>query len=259
MGRSSVRSVPRQGDRGKANGDPASLAAPNAKMPVERLLPPAVIAELKGIVHKTPEITAKLAEEVDSRLGIARQYSLSRRRLLNYLRRLPRDKEPAKNQEDSVDRPAPAADWPDKLLHHRKRQVSVGSILDAVFGPLGKCAPELWERRTYLMLVGLVYERLATSEVELPTKELVSLAKVLAENRRVETRVREADEKTETEDAPTADPGALPPRFGEIVRQLYGTNFQQGSDGGNDKASEETTACVREDKVSPISLGRVKV
>lgn len=245
MARSSVRPVSKQGDRGKAKGDPASLPAPNTKMPVERLLPPAVIAELKGIVHKTPEITAKLAEEVDSRLGIARQYSLSRRRLLNYLRRLPRDNKPAEDQSDPVDRPASVDDWPDQLLSHRKRQVSVGAILDAVFGPLGKCAPELWERRTYLMLVGLVYERLATSEAELPTDELVSLAKVLAENRRVEARLRKAEGPAETGDSPTTDRGPLPQRFGEIVRQLYGTNFQQGSDGGNDKAPEETTACAR--------------
>ncbi len=245
MGRSSAKPLSKQGDRGKAKGDPAGLAAPNTRMPVERLLPSAVIAELTGIVQETPEITAKLAEQVDCRLGIARQYGLSRRRLLNYLRRLPRAHKPSEDQKDPVDRPAAVADWPDDLLRHRKRQVCVGSILDAVFGSLGKCAPELWERRTYLMLVGMVYERLATSEAELPNDELVSLAKVLAENRRVEARLREAEGPTETGDSPTADRGPLPPRFGEIVRQLYGTNFQQGSDGDNDKASEETTACVR--------------
>lgn len=70
-----------------------------------------------------------------------------------------------------------------KTADFRQRQVSVAAILDETFGELAKCDPDLWERRAYLMLIGLVYEKLATCESTLPTDELISLAKALAENR----------------------------------------------------------------------------
>ena len=47
-----------------------------------------------------------------------------------------------------------------KTAEFRRRQVSVAAILDETFGELAKCDPDLWERRAYLMLIGLVYEKL---------------------------------------------------------------------------------------------------
>ena len=123
-------------------------------------------------------------------------------------------------------------EWQAKLRARRERQVSVSSILDAAFGSLGKCNPDLWERRTYLMVVGMVYDRLAASEDEISTADLVALAKVLAEQRRSAARDRTDGRVVGNGDGP-ADPGAenpvrdgrLPDRFGDIVRQLYGTNL----------------------------------
>ena len=53
--------------------------------------------------------------------------------------------------------PEPAADdWGDKLNACRRRQQSVAAILDRTFGQWAESNPDLWERRAYLMLIGLV-------------------------------------------------------------------------------------------------------
>jgi hypothetical protein len=126
--------------------------------------------------------------------------------------------------------------WNGKMLAHRRRQASVAAILDRTFGQLAKCSPNLWERRAYLMLIGLVYERLATNEEEISTDELVSLAKVLAENRRAEARLREHPQPTDSAEPASPPTGELPERFTDVVRQVYGTNLQvpTGPDGKGD-------------------------
>jgi len=112
------------------------------------------------------------------------------------------------------------------VRRYRQRQASVASILDGLFGRLADCSPELWDRRAYLMLVGLVYERLALDEDEIPTEELVKLAKVLAENRRIEAKLQQTTKDPPPDDADEAADGALPDRLADVVRQVYGTNFQ---------------------------------
>ena len=114
----------------------------------------------------------------------------------------------------------------EQVRAHRRRQASVAALLDQTFGQWAECNPDLWERRAYLMLVGLVYERLATNEKELPTEELVTLAKILAENRRADSRVRDNHRAQKTDGASSPGTGELPDRFGDIVRQVYGTNLQ---------------------------------
>ncbi|MEK6799417.1 MAG: hypothetical protein AABZ12_10660 [Planctomycetota bacterium] len=111
-----------------------------------------------------------------------------------------------------------------KLEAHRERQAMVAKILDATFGQWASIHPDLWERRAYLMLVGMVYERLATSEAELSTSELVALAKALAENRRVEARA-EAKTRDDAENETPAEPAELPSGFGQVVRNVYGANW----------------------------------
>ena len=111
-----------------------------------------------------------------------------------------------------------------KVRAHRCRQASVASILNRTFGRFAKSNPELWERRAYLMLVGLMYERLAVNEKEISTDELTALSKALAEQRRAEAQAGDG-RGVETDHAENRD-GELPQDFAEIVRQVYGTNFQ---------------------------------
>lgn len=130
-----------------------------------------------------------------------------------------------KRRKRTVDSSPPETNdgWQVKVQAHRKRQASVAKILNRTFGRFAKSNPDLWERRAYLMMVGLMYQWLATNEKEVSTEELVSLSKVLAEQRRAEARSRGSGEK-ETE---TVGPGGeLPEDIGEAVKQVYGTNFQ---------------------------------
>ena len=71
-----------------------------------------------------------------------------------------------------------------------------------------------------------MYERLAVDEDEIPTEELVKLAKVLAENRRIEARLLETAKDAKSAEAPESTGGDLPDHLAEVVRQVYGTNFQ---------------------------------
>ena len=143
-----------------------------------------------------------------------------------------RTKKPTPTGGKTVDHNLPVAgnttggDWHHRLANHRRRQASVSSILDETFGQLAACSPDLWERRAYLMLVGLVYERLALHEDEISTEELISLSKALAENRRVELnqrKLRQGDDTTEVR--PSGDE-KLPKHFADSVRQVYGLDVE---------------------------------
>jgi len=127
---------------------------------------------------------------------------------------------------------APDAEWQKKAEEFRHRQESVAAILESAFGPLGKSNPDLWERRAYLLIVGMLYEKLATNEQEIETEELVSLSKTLADHRRVEHRVREGPATPdETDDAGESGEsgadlsGPLPEKINEMVRRVYGANL----------------------------------
>ncbi len=205
-----------------------SLAPSRSKarpVPVERLLPPAVIRELRGMTRSTAEITPAFAKTVDERFHITDRCGVTRRRLLNYLGRLKREGRPAGGSNGCEKSVRDGDPWQHRLSAHRRRQASVASILEATFGGMAECSPELWDRRAYLMLVGLVYERLATNEAEIPTEELVRLARVLAENRRAEVRACRKKIDETPDDVKPGSSGRLPERFADLVRQVYGTNF----------------------------------
>ena len=116
--------------------------------------------------------------------------------------------------------------WKGKVRDHHRRQASVAAILDQTLGHFAKSDPRLWERRAYLMLIGLVYERLATNEEEISTDDLVTLAKVLAENRRAEARAQGNHRLSETPESLQSSTGKLPDHLADVVRQVYGTHLQ---------------------------------
>jgi hypothetical protein len=75
----------------------------------------------------------------------------------------------------------------------------------------------------------MVYERLALNENEISTDELVALAKVIAENRRLEVRLREMEGDPKPSDPCPKTGERLPDSLKEAVRQVYGTNLQDPS------------------------------
>jgi len=130
-------------------------------------------------------------------------------------------------------------DCEEAVAAHRLRQASVAAVLDQVFGPFGASDPKLWERRAYLLLVGSVYERLAT-DPELGTDELVKLARVLAEIRRAKPPGRSSTSRgavRETSGSCDGN-GRLPDRFADMVRDLYGTQLDSEPEKAKDRFEE---------------------
>ena len=210
-----------------------SRSPTNFRIPLERVLPESVATQLERAAAASNESVSALTTKLDRKFNITRRYGITRRRLLYYLKRLRATDDathpaPVKCAPTPADRdPGPQRSMPGL----RRRQESVAKILEETFGKPAKCSPELWDRRAYLMIVGLVYERLATNEQEISTDELIALAKVLAANRRVDARVSETKHDAQDSTPHPAD-GKLPENFADIVRQVYGTNFHGPGDGG---------------------------
>lgn len=203
-----------------------------ARIPVEQILPDSVREALHRAAQEAAGITTELVTKLDERFSIAEQNGVSRRRLKSYLHRIAKDNGDKPTEADSAEQPGTDTDekWNNTVRDHRRRQASIAEILEQTFGQFAQSDPALWDRRAYLMLVGLVYERLASPDDELTTNELVALAKVLAQNRHAEARVRNrdvaGDDAAGDEDSRSRGNGELPERFRDIVRQVYGTNFQ---------------------------------
>lgn len=234
---------------------PEKRAAPpsgNAKVlrPVDALLSADVLRQLRTAIEPVPRVTRKLVSELEIRFDIERNYGVSLNRLASFLGRSRKKWQHASLQAESCERDvvttqpdtvpidgAPADSVDAGLLRdHRHRQASVASILENTFGRLAQSDPTLWDRRAYQLLVGLVYERLACDKEELPTVELVALAKVLNESRRADKQApSKADAKRGSagdEVTPQPSPtGELPKRFGDLIRQVYGTSIDGLSSG----------------------------
>jgi hypothetical protein len=170
---------------------------------IEQRMPAAVLRELEKEILSASEVTRAWLEKLDGKFGLREKYGVTWWGLRGVaFRVLERNGRQVKSL--------------------RERQESLKKILDRTFGPEGKKNPNLWEKRAYLMLVGLLYERLATNENEVSTEELTALSKMLAEQRRAEAQSRGSSEK---EAQAVGAGGELPEDFGEVVKQIYGTNF----------------------------------
>ena len=110
---------------------------------------------------------------------------------------------------------------------YRKRQAVTAAALDQLFGTWGTCQPKLWGQRTFLLLVGIVHERLSSAAEEIPTEELIALAKVLADNRRAlgDARRRRAAGEVPPSLRTPSDGSAR--SFAEVVREIYGSKAEE--------------------------------
>lgn len=105
------------------------------------------------------------------------------------------------------------------------RRNHIAKLLDQLFGEFGRLHPALWERRVYHVIVGLVYERLAKDDPELPTAELVRLSKALAEARRTEAAVSAGNDAGHDDPHGPANAGPARPQLARVVRELYGASL----------------------------------
>ena len=85
--------------------------------------------------------------------------------------------------------------------------------------------PSIWERGAYRIWLQLVVEQLVVRRDELGIDELAIVSKMLHEQRKLSLDEAKHRQKT-GDDEPAAGPTGLPPEFGDIVRQIYGANFQ---------------------------------
>jgi len=205
-------------------------------VPVDRLLPRPLLEQLCRQALAIDELTPATVTELHRRFDIERQYGVSKRRLSNYLERCrsaANGRGQARTAPPDGDANPEEPSW-DQIKAYRHRQASVAGILDGMFGQLANCNPSGWAHRTYLMLVGMVYERLASNEAEIPTDELIAMSKILAENRRAEVRLNEHRRPDKPAEQTTKASNDLPENFADIVRQVYGTNFQT-AEAGHDR------------------------
>lgn len=196
------------------------------RRPIERVLPPGVLAELRQAGTAGVTLTPTFARQVVRQLNLDDRFGLSPRRVLNYLKRVAAgelDGKPDPPQPSPAREPARDA----RLAVHRERQGSIAVILESCFGGPASQKPELWEQRAYLMLIGLVYERLATSAEDISSSELSTLAKVLVDARRAFGAGGKQAESASSEADAKPSAGALPKSFREAVQQVYGTKMPE--------------------------------
>lgn len=225
------------------NNAETGSAAPSSKVPpaVEASLPADVVNRLRTAVQSAGRVSDRLVSELDARFDIQNAYGVNINRLRHYLRRIPKKTNPATPRSTARTCTGAAVDQvdPQRLAAYRSRQASVASILEGLFGRLADSDPSIWDRRAYQLLVGLVYERLACDTDELPTSELMALAKVLNESRKADSRAV-SKPKPDGDDLPNPATRKLPERFGEMIRQVYGTSI--GDAPADEQSSTSTPA-----------------
>lgn len=138
----------------------------------------------------------------------------------------PPQKEPSPKTNKSPKAKARKAPADGEIQDHRRRQQSIAQILDHMFGELAGCKSQLWDQRAYLLIVGMVYERLALKEGEISMKELAALARILAEQRRSRSP---GGKRRGGRSAGRSGKSTLPESFGEVVQQVYGTAVKMKS------------------------------
>jgi hypothetical protein len=99
----------------------------------------------------------------------------------------------------------------------RSDQYFAAKVIDELFGPFTKDHPELWAKRTYLMIVAKVYEHLVLHE-EIAPKEMVELTKAFTESCKVDLGESQDD---------LSKGGNVLDSLRGIVRQVYGANLHQ--------------------------------
>jgi hypothetical protein len=115
----------------------------------------------------------------------------------------------------------------DRAELHRRWEHARRIVQDAV-GKEDEHNPRIWERGLYQLWLWLVVERLVVRRDEMDVGELSVISKMLYDQRKLS--LDEAKQRDKAGDAARGNGAAtspqLPEHFGELVRQIYGTNFQ---------------------------------
>jgi hypothetical protein len=116
---------------------------------------------------------------------------------------------------------------------HRRWEAARRIVHQAV-GTEDEHDPRIWERGLYQLWLWLVVERLVVRRDEIDVGELSVISKMLYDQRKLS--LDEAKQRQKTGDGAQGNGAAastqLPEHFGELVRQIYGTNFQADGEAG---------------------------
>lgn len=192
------------GTHGRARVGHATRARASKKG-IKQRLPAAARKELEKEIVSATEVTVAWLEQLDEKFGLGRIYAVTRRGLRDLVIRVRiRHGKEVKSLRD--------------------RQEWAGKVLKEMVGEKGKDNPQLLGQHAYLAMVAVLFERLTTHGKDISTEELAALSKMLAEQRRAEAQ---SSRGSHDEDAQAVKgEGELPEDFGEVVKQIYGTNFQ---------------------------------
>lgn len=129
-----------------------------------------------------------------------------------------------------------------KTSAYRKRQSRAAKIIEKVFGPFRASNPRRWEERTYMMLLGTVYEMLVAEAKTITRDELSTIARILAEGRKSPVKAAKSTAPAREKPAKSAKRGAKASgaaknataddgkknqsRLRESVAELYGTDAE---------------------------------
>ncbi len=125
----------------------------------------------------------------------------------------------------------------------RARWAQARRIVGEVVGRDGEHDPRIWERGAYQLWLWLVVELLVVRRDDLEVSELSAISKMLHEQRKLSLNEQKQAGAADGQGNGQGPPGRLPERFGELVRQIYGANFQGdavaacGQDPSPDKQS----------------------
>lgn len=119
-------------------------------------------------------------------------------------------------------------------FHVHETQFFAGALISRIFGPFADSQPELWTRRTFLLLVAKVYERLVIDKQQLTSKDFHEIAKTLVEITRADVNPRKRNAPrnagTRIDEGSTE---ALAEELARIVREIYGVNADTTGSGKN--------------------------
>ena len=114
----------------------------------------------------------------------------------------------------------------------RERQSVAAMVIAERFGPFAESHPEMWTQRTFLLIVGKVYEHLVLCK-KISPKEFIDLTRTLVENCKVDAKRQEGASTQKSErggHSASQSPGlgGVVDGLEQLVRQIYGTNLQSG-------------------------------
>ncbi|HUU82569.1 MAG TPA: hypothetical protein VM243_03595 [Phycisphaerae bacterium] len=115
----------------------------------------------------------------------------------------------------------------------RRRWREARQIVREIVGRQDEHDPRIWEHGLYLLWLWLAVEYVVVRRDDMDSAELAALSKMIFDQRKLSLeQAKQLRKAAGPEGGDTADTTKLPEHFGELVRQIYGTNFQDDAAPG---------------------------